>query len=617
MADSWGDFGDSNTATTAAPSSGIAGGDSWTTGPSTGGSGDSWNGGASGNAGGFGGDDGCNLGEGLNDIDFANESLTEIPKNFYHEDPIVSARPDHEIQRILRDYDITTAGTDVPRPVTTFKEAGFVGDIQAIIDDAGFTKPTPIQAQGFPVALSGRNVVGIAATGSGKTLAFLLPATSHIRAQPPSEAGQGPIALILTPTRELALQIQKESERFVETGFKIKSVCVYGGAPKNYQAGVLRNGIDIVIATPGRLIDFLQSGVTNLKRVTYLVLDEADRMLDMGFMPQVRKIVGQVRPDRQVLMWSATWPKEVETLAKDFIGDYVRINVGDPGLKACHDVMQEFIFDCFDMRSKVRRMNDILRDLRQRDGEGVRALVFTQTKRTVDELVEDICRMGFKAGGIHGDKSQRDRDAVLQAFKRGFCEVLVATDVAQRGLDIKNLNYVINFDMPNNAEDYVHRIGRTGRAGQRGTAISFFNDASARLAGPIINVLREANQPVPDQLSQMKSSGGGFGGNDRRTQYSDRWRDMPIADSWKSRPPRDRDAGRGGFGGDRGSRGGDSWASGGSRGGDSGSRGGDSWASGGSRGGDSGSRGGDSWASGGDSKPAPASTGNSGGDSWF
>ncbi len=208
----------------------------------------------------------------------------------------------------------------MPKPVSTFEEASFPEYVLAEVTRAGFSEPTPIQAQGWPMALLGRDLVGLAETGSGKTLAYLLPAVVHINAQPHLAPGDGPIVLCLAPTRELAVQIQAECAKFGTTS-RIKSTCVYGGAPKGPQAGDLRRGVEIVIATPGRLIDMLESRITNLRRVTYLVLDEADRMLDMGFEPQIRKIVAQIRPDRQTLLWSATWPKEIQALGRDFLHD--------------------------------------------------------------------------------------------------------------------------------------------------------------------------------------------------------------------------------------------------------------------------------------------------------
>ncbi|PNG99538.1 ATP-dependent RNA helicase DBP2 [Tetrabaena socialis] len=301
---------------------GDRGGDRW-----GGGGGSSYGGGGSrgfggGGGGGMGG--GFNSGRGRDDLDnmalpkpdFTN--LSKFEKCFYLEHPAVSGRTEAEVEDFRKHKQIHVYGDGVPKPVASFEEASFPEYVLAEVLRAGFKEPTPIQCQGWPMALLGRDLIGLAETGSGKTLAYLLPAVVHINAQPYLQSGDGPIVLVLAPTRELAVQIQQECQRFGSSS-RIKNTVVYGGAPKGPQARDLRNGVEIVIATPGRLIDMLDSRLTNLKRVTYLVLDEADRMLDMGFEPQIRKIVDQIRPDRQTLLWSATWPKEVQAIARDFL----------------------------------------------------------------------------------------------------------------------------------------------------------------------------------------------------------------------------------------------------------------------------------------------------------
>merc|ERR1712232_792966 len=305
---------------------------------------------------------------------------------------------------------------------------------------------------GWPIALKGRDVVGIAETGSGKTLAFLLPAIVHINAQPYLSKGDGPIVLVLAPTRELAIQIQEEASRFGGSS-KIKNTCCYGGVPKRPQEEDLRDGVEICIATPGRMIDFLESGATNLKRVTYLVLDEADRMLDMGFEPQVRKITSQVRPDRQTLMWSATWPKEVARLARDICReDPVHVNVGSLDLRCAHTIRQYVeVVDERDKRSRLKRLLEKVMD-------GSKILIFAQTKRDGDDLTREMRTDGWPALCIHGDKKQEEREWVLKEFKEGKSPILIATDVASRGLDVKDIKYVINYDFPSQIEDYIHRV---------------------------------------------------------------------------------------------------------------------------------------------------------------
>ncbi|CAM9701891.1 unnamed protein product, partial [Ectocarpus fasciculatus] len=308
----------------------------------------------------------------------------------------------------------------------------------------------------------------------------------------------------------LAVQIKEECDKFGASS-DIKNTVVYGGVPKRNQLYDLRKGVEIVIATPGRLIDHLESGATNLRRVTYLVLDEADRMLDMGFEPQIRKIVSQIRPDRQTLLWSATWPKEVKQLAADFTThDPYQVHVGSLELRANVNITQivEVVTD-FD---KYPRLIDHLRRLT--DSEKV--LVFVETKKGCDQLTRSLRMERFPAVAIHGDKSQDDRDRALADFKSGRVTMLVATDVAARGLDVKDVTCVVNFDMPNTTEDYVHRIGRTGRAGAKGTSISFFTEKYSRYAKDIVKLLVDAKQEVPPQLEAMARAGGRGGAMNNR-----------------------------------------------------------------------------------------------------
>merc|ERR1712176_768292 len=388
-------------------------------------------------------------------------------------------------------------GPNCPKPVRTFEEASFPEYVLQEISQSGFREPTPIQVQGWPIALSGRDMVGIAETGPGKTLAFLLPAIVHINAQPYLTRGDGPIVLVLAPTRELACQIQEECNRFGKSS-KIKNTCAYGGVPRRPQEQDLKDGVEIVIATPGRMIDFLDSGATNLKRVTYLVLDEADRMLDMGFEPQVRKITSQIRPDRQTLLWSATWPKEVERLARDLCKeDPVHINVGSLDLRTAHTIRQYVeVVQESDKRGRLRRLLEKVMD-------GSKILIFATTKRNGDELTREMRLDGWPALCIPGDKKQEERDWVLKEFKEGKSPILVATDVASRGLDVKDIKYVINYDFPGSIEDYIHRVGRTGRAGATGSSYTFFTSDKAKYAEELVKVLKEANQPVPEELDRL------------------------------------------------------------------------------------------------------------------
>jgi ATP-dependent RNA helicase DDX5/DBP2 len=389
-----------------------------------------------------------NLGNTLSAPKWDLNVLPKFEKNFYVEHPNVAARTEQETNDIRNSFDMKLFGENIPKPVTTFEEAGFPSYVLKEVLELGFTAPTAIQAQGWPMALSGRDVVGVAETGSGKTLAYCLPAIVHINAQPFLEPGDGPIVLILAPTRELAVQIQQECTKFGKTS-RIKNTCIYGGVSRGPQIRDLSRGVEICIATPGRLIDMLESGKTNLRRVTYLVLDEADRMLDMGFEPQIRKIVDQIRPDRQTLMWSATWPKEVQRLAQDYLNSYIQVTVGSLNLSASHNVSQ-IIEICSEPEKRGKLIKHLERILDQPQNK---TLIFTGTKRTADDITRFLRQDGFPALAIHGDKAQSERDWVLSEFRSSRSPIMVATDVASRGLGL----YFFLFIVCLNATSPFHR----------------------------------------------------------------------------------------------------------------------------------------------------------------
>mmetsp|Transcript_30375 Transcript_30375/g.49089 ORF Transcript_30375/g.49089 Transcript_30375/m.49089 type:complete len:476 (+) Transcript_30375:111-1538(+) len=393
------------------------------------------NGASYGSGGGHGGGYGSTLGASLDVAPrWDTLKLIKFEKNFYHEHPAIQGWTDHEVEMYRRQKSVTVTGRECPKPVRSFEEASFPEYVLDEIRKAGFTAPTGIQSQAWPVALKGRDLIGLAETGSGKTCAFILPAIVHINAQPYLEPGDGPIVLVLSPTRELAVQTQQECSKFGSSS-RIKNTCVYGGVPKGPQIRDLQKGVEIVIATPGRLIDMLDAGKTNLRRVTYLVMDEADRMLDMGFEPQIRKIVKQVRPDRQTLMFSATWPKEVQSLARDFLNDPIQINIGSLDLTANKRITQ--IVEVCDEHDKRPRLLKLLNQVM--DGVS-KILIFCETKRGADELTRKLRVDGYPALAIHGDKSQQERDWVLADFKSGKSPLMVATDVAARGLGILSLS---------------------------------------------------------------------------------------------------------------------------------------------------------------------------------
>ncbi|XP_071692543.1 DEAD-box ATP-dependent RNA helicase 5-like [Rutidosis leptorrhynchoides] len=360
-----------------------------------------------------------------------------------------------------------------------------------------FSKPSPIQSNSWPFLLHGRDFIGIAKTGSGKTLAFGIPAMNHILNKRKNTTKQKtPLCLALAPTRELAQQIfDVISEAGKPSG--VRSVCVYGGTSKGPQISALKSGVDIVVGTPGRLKDLIEMGVLQLQEVSFVVLDEADRMLDMGFEPEVRSILSKTSSVRQVVMFSATWPLAVHRLAQEFMDpNPVKVVVGSEDLAANHDVMQ--IVEVLEDRARDERLITLLEKYHK--SRRNRVLVFVLYKKEASRVENMLQRRGWKVVSISGDKQQRARTEALQLFKDGTSPLLIATDVAARGLDIPDVEVVINYSFPLTTEDYVHRIGRTGRAGKKGVAHTFFMKENKALSGELINVLREAGQNVPTNL---------------------------------------------------------------------------------------------------------------------
>jgi ATP-dependent RNA helicase DDX5/DBP2 len=356
--------------------------------------------------------------------------------------------------------------------------------------------------------MSNRDVIAIAKTGSGKTCGYLLPGLMHIKAKV-SNPQAGPTLLVLAPTRELAVQIKEEADKFGR-GSRIVNTCLYGGAPKGPQLRDIRNGVHIAIATPGRLNDFLESRQVNLGQVTYLVLDEADRMLDMGFEPQIQKILAHLPPARQTLFYSATWPREVRAIAEKFVRNSpVQVFIGSTDSLVANKAITQNVEVCSGYE-KARRLEAILRAT----GRGQKVIIFCSTKRMCDQLSRSLERE-FGASAIHGDKTQQERDWVLRSFRDGTRPVMVATDVAARGLDVPAVAAVINYDFPNGVEDYVHRIGRTGRAGMSGVAWTLFTEGDAKYARELCKLISEAGQTPPAELTALIGRGGGGGGMSR------------------------------------------------------------------------------------------------------
>ncbi|KAL8471307.1 hypothetical protein ACS0TY_028192 [Phlomoides rotata] len=421
-----------------------------------------------------------------------------------------------------RRHEISVTGDNVPPPFSSFEATGFSPDILREVQHAGFSAPTPIQAQSWPIAIKGRDIVAIAKTGSGKTLGYLLPGFIHLKERR-NNPKLGPTVLVLSPTRELATQIQDEAVKFGRSS-RISCTCLYGGAPKGPQLRDVDRGVDVVVATPGRLNDILEMRRISLQQVSYLVLDEADRMLDMGFEPQIRKIVKAVPTRRQTLMYTATWPKEVRRIAADLLVNPVQVNIGNVDELVANKAITQYV-EVLSPMDKRKRLEQILRS----QEPGSKIIIFCSTKKMCDQLAGYLSRQ-FGAAAIHGDKSQGERDHVLNQFRSGRSPVLVATDVAARGLDIKDIRIVVNYDFPTGVEDYVHRIGRTGRAGATGVAYTFFCDQDSKHASDLIKLLEGANQRVPNEIRDMALRGGGMGRGRRQ---------------WGSGPG-GRDGGRGG-----------------------------------------------------------------------
>ncbi|KLU84193.1 pre-mRNA-processing ATP-dependent RNA helicase PRP5 [Magnaporthiopsis poae ATCC 64411] len=438
-------------------------------------------------------------------IDYSKLDLGVIRKNFWVEPSELSDMTEAEVAELRLELDgIKVSGKDVPKPVQKWSHCGLTRPILDVIDKLAYDKPTAIQMQALPVIMSGRDMVGVAKTGSGKTMAFLLPMFRHIKDQEPVKDAEGPIGLILTPTRELAVQIFRDCKPFLKA-LGLRAVCAYGGPPIKDQIADLKRGAEIVVATTGRMIDLLaanQGRVVSLRRTTYIVLDEADRMFDMGFEPQVTKILGNARPDLQTVLFSATMPKIMDALVKKVLKNPVEIEVGGKSVVAS-EITQ--IVEIREEKTKFNRLLELLGTLYV-DDDDVRALVFVERQEKADELLRELLHRGWGCMSLHGGKDQVDRDSTIADFKSGVCPILVATSVAARGLDVKQLKLVVNYDAPNHLEDYVHRAGRTGRAGNTGTAVTFVTEEQENCAMGIARALEQSGQPVPERLIEMRKS---------------------------------------------------------------------------------------------------------------
>ncbi|CAG5120279.1 unnamed protein product [Candidula unifasciata] len=423
------------------------------------------------------------------------------------------------------DIPVEVSGRDQCGLIYSFEDANLHPTFLKNLQLANYEKPTPIQKYSIPVISAGRDLMACAQTGSGKTAAFLLPVlTALIKkglTMDQHEEFQRPRAICVAPTRELALQIYNDCRKFAYQT-EVRAVVLYGGTSVDYQMKQVECGAHFIIGTPGRLLDVINKGKISLKDVSFLILDEADRMLDMGFEPEVRKLVETLgmppKTERQTVMFSATFPEEIQKLAADFLNDYLFVTVGRVG-GANTDVSQHF-FEV-DRLQKRESLCDILNA-----GGGEKTLVFVESKRNADFLASYLCQSGFPTTSIHGDRLQREREEALADFKTGKAHVLVATSVAARGLNIPEVMHVINYDLPSSIDEYVHRIGRTGRCGNLGKATSFFTaETDQPMTANLVRILKEACQPIPDWLVEhSRGMGAGdagsfnsrFGGKDIR-----------------------------------------------------------------------------------------------------
>lgn len=478
-------------------------------------------------------------------VDHTSIEYQPFRRDFYKVSPEISRLTEEEIESIREESDgIKVRGANCPRPITKWSQLGLSLSVMAVIEDLQYIRPSPIQSQALPTIMSGRDVIGVAKTGSGKTLSFVLPLLRHVQDQAPLEKDDGPIGLIMTPTRELALQIYKELTNFTKTN-GISSCCCYGGSLIEGQIAELKKGVQIVVGTPGRIIDLLAANsgrVTNLRRVTYIVLDEADRMFDMGFEPQVTKVFSQVRPDRQTILFSATFPRKMELLAKKILIDAVEILVGGVSVVASEITQKVELFEPNETleANKLTKLLEILDHYKT-----TKVLIFVEKQGAADALLVKLLAAKHACLAIHGGKEQLDRKYAIKEFSSATSgvDILIATSIAARGLDVKGLGLVINYEAASHMEDYVHRVGRTGRAGNKGTAVTFVTSSEERAVADLVRAMRMSKVPEEDidprliSISQkfldMVKSGEeklsyGFGGKglEKLQQRRDNTRDL-------------------------------------------------------------------------------------------
>ena len=448
-----------------------------------------------------------------------NSSNTYIPHS--HSMPEVDITDD-QIEQLFQSststadisaYDnsvVKISGSEIS-PIAQFPGSGIDNEILVSVAEMGFKVPTPVQKFAIPAILGGLDLIVTSQTGSGKTAAFMLPVLTNVLTRNEAKHAHNPVVVCLVPVRELAQQELEQTEHFCSRS-NLKVVCIYGGAPMNKQISYLRYGVDILIATPGRLIDFFDRGLISMSNVHYLILDECDKMLDMGFEPQIWQIIKAMdmppNEQRQNLLFSATFPRAVQQLAQQFMRpNPCRIEVGLQDAPSL--IKQRFLYV-----PALNKMQALLETIKEVPGQTV---VFAERKIFVDEIENYLFEQNLPVVAIHGGRDMRDRRDALDLFTTGRATIMVATDVAARGLDIPNVAHVINLDLPTDLDSYTHRIGRTGRAGHKGTATSFWNEANAPLLQQLLVHIRQTRQPIPEGLEEFqhqyeKPAGGGGGG---------------------------------------------------------------------------------------------------------
>ncbi|KAL4100948.1 hypothetical protein QTP88_020976 [Uroleucon formosanum] len=436
------------------------------------------------------------------------KTLPPIVKDFYVEHSQVTAMSDEEVQSFrTTQNDITVqyvvgaeCSRPIPKPIKTFEHAfSLYPDIMKVIKNQKFITPSPIQCQAWPIIMSGHDLIAIAQTGTGKTLAYILPALIHLLQQPtPRIKRIGPSVLILGPTRELVLQIHDEITKYLYNNIKV--VCVYAGNVSiiTHQQLIETEKPDIIVATPGRLNDLVGMRAVKLDHVSYMVLDEADRMLDMGFKNQIELSLRHVRPDKQTILTSATWPTAVQNLANYFAKNPLHVTIGSLDLSTVDTVSQKIII-LKEHQKEGWLDNFISNEISKND----KVIIFMRKKTSVDKMYEHFISKNIGCRCIHGGRVQIDREASLADIRNGVVSILIATDVASRGIDIHNISLVINYDFPLNIEEYVHRVGRTGRAGKTGSAITLFSKYDKFNAASLIGILEKSKQPIPPELYKM------------------------------------------------------------------------------------------------------------------